>query len=69
MGWVYQCVYTFGKPVLEQARLRLFYFRFVHERAAELLRRGAVDRHVPVRPDMRRIPPVLFEVTPDRRRI
>ncbi|KQV40199.1 hypothetical protein [Massilia sp. Root335] len=37
--------------------------------AGELLRRGAIDRHVPVRPDMQRLPPVLFEVTPDIWRI
>jgi hypothetical protein len=37
--------------------------------AGELLRRGASDKHVPVRPAMQRIPPVPFEVTPDIRRI
>jgi hypothetical protein len=32
---------------------------------AEVLRRGGIERHVPVRPDMQRIPPVVFDVTPD----
>jgi hypothetical protein len=32
----------------------------------EVLRRGGVDRHVTVRPDIERLPPQLFEVGPDR---
>jgi hypothetical protein len=37
--------------------------------AGELLRRGAIDKHVPVRPDMQRIAPLPFDVTPDVWRI
>ncbi len=32
---------------------------------AELLRRGGVDRHVAVRPNADRAPPLVFEITPD----
>ncbi|NHZ99627.1 hypothetical protein [Massilia sp. CCM 8734] len=31
----------------------------------EVLRRGGIDRHVPVRPNTERIPPVLFDLSPD----
>lgn len=31
----------------------------------ELLRRGGIDRHIPVRPNTERVPPVLFELSPD----
>ena len=34
--------------------------------AGELLRRGGIDRHVAVRPNMDRMSPVVFEVGPDR---
>jgi hypothetical protein len=32
----------------------------------ELLRRGGIDRHIAVRPDMDRLPPIAFEVGPER---
>ncbi|RSZ60991.1 hypothetical protein HF313_17095 [Massilia atriviolacea] len=32
----------------------------------EVLRRGGIDRHVPVRPNTERVPPLLFELGPDR---